>query len=963
MFQIISRCSWPDGYDDGRVVTWGHNGFGQLGNNSLTNSNVPVFVSNVAGSGQLNDIRTISAGGALTPTLGQPLCGFSYAIDNSGNLYAWGSDNFGQLGDGVSGTGINFPWQVTGISDVISIDAAFTHVTAIAGSNRDIWCWGDNASGQIGNGTNGPANLVSSPFLVPFTGSPSFTSSSAGGYHTVAIDELGNIYSWGRNLAGQLGFDPSIVPLLNEPELVTNDYCVPILPCDVGVDYCIYDYTLPSTLTTWDATGTPGLSCGTGPILIEHHLIIPADASLIISDRTLQFGPEGKIIIERGSGTQKGGSLITSNTIFTNVSDACMWQGIEVHGFSNAPFADVRQGIVELRGSEVHNAHCGIYLGRRINSSGCNNLAGYTGGIQVSDFSNFTNNYVGIQYANGYGNFPIEVIIKDCTFECTSPMIDPKYLGSRSKYFLDINQRINANNSIERNIFRNTPQGTANGTVAIRSNSSSRFYYTDNTFNTVDRGIQFMRSGVQGFGNTVNGANTFNYCGVAIFNLQNQLTTILESTIANGAGSVPIGIWNDRAQSVFMEENLISDQFGGIYMLRSGNNNLNPSFIQKNHIFTSRISLISTGNNFNSTWRCNDLHDYFIGWVIGDINQGGGILDGKIQSQGQCSPAGFPVANEFHEVTSTTIYDIDNQSNTSFNFNYVTSQLPAFPYYIPDIINGLVTVTNCPATIQSEEAYCDGLRTYPREIFVILAERDTTTDTLLINQLNGEILGYYLTLNKIDSAILFVDTFDLEYRDPILLELYYHCGRTDSIRAILGRWVDTSQDGLDLVELHSIFCDLIEDSISINEMSPENLSWIRSISDNDSEAGWMAKGVLNTLYGIPIELPCNLTLSCDESRFANYSDIVNNTRLSSETVIKNYPDPFENETTINLEFDENLVKQLKIHIFDMQGKLMSVSSINSKMILIGKDLPVGLYIYRISGDNFDPISGKMIKFK
>ncbi len=69
------------------------------------------------------------------------------------------------------------------------------------------------------------------------------------------------------------------------------------------------------------------------------------------------------------------------------------------------------------------------------------------------------------------------------------------------------------------------------------------------------------------------------------------------------------------------------------------------------------------------------------------------------------------------------------------------------------------------------------------------------------------------------------------------------------------------------------------------------------------------------------------------------------------------------QTIVILEFDENLVKQLKIHIFEMQGKLMSVSSINSKMILIGKDLLVGMYIYRISGDNYYPISGKMMKLK
>jgi len=238
------------------------------------------------------------------------------------------------------------------------------------------------------------------------------------------------------------------------------------------------------------------------------------------------------------------------------------------------------------------------------------------------------------------------------------------------------------------------------------------------------------------------------------------------------------------------------------------------------------------------------------------------------------------------------------------------------------------------------------------------------SDSLIVSQLNAEILTYYISKNLIDSAILYVDTFALEFRDPIILELYYQVGKTDSIRAIIARWTDTSQDGSDLVEIHTIMCDLMEDSVSINEMDPEDLSWIRSISESDSEAGWMAKGILNTLFGNPLELPCELTLSCDEARFADYSPIEkdknNNINFNK---IKNYPDPFDEETTISLNFDENLVRNLKIHIFDIQGKLISELAINSKTLKIGKDLHPGLYIYKITGENYTTLSGKMVKIK
>lgn len=112
---------------------------------------------------------------------------------------------------------------------------------------------------------------------------------------------------------------------------------------------------------------------------------------------------------------------------------------------------------------------------------------------------------------------------------------------------------------------------------------------------------------------------------------------------------------------------------------------------------------------------------------------------------------------------------------------------------------------------------------------------------------------------------------------------------------------------------------------------------------------------------------CNLselTLSCEESRFAGNSSISKeNTYQKNSEKTLNFPEPFKDETTIQLKFDENLVKILKIRIFDIQGKLVSELMFNSKTLKIGKDLLPGLYFYKITGENYVPHAGKMVKIK
>jgi alpha-tubulin suppressor-like RCC1 family protein len=173
---------------DGGVWCWGANGNGQLGNGSNVESHTAVWASQTWASGNYGGIQAIAAGGAYT-------C----AIRNSGVL-CWGANWSGQLGNG-STTDSAVPGPVLGLGGVQAIAAGGAHACAL--SNGAVYCWGANASGQLGDGTT---TSRSTPARV--SGLTTAVLIAAGGGHTCALatgrlDE--GVWCWGENSSGQLG--------------------------------------------------------------------------------------------------------------------------------------------------------------------------------------------------------------------------------------------------------------------------------------------------------------------------------------------------------------------------------------------------------------------------------------------------------------------------------------------------------------------------------------------------------------------------------------------------------------------------------------------------------------------------------------------------------------------------------------------------------------------------------------
>ncbi len=126
------------------------------------------------------------------------------AVDASGDIYCWGANSSGQLGD-ESATNKSAPSEVLG-EDLIfsSVDAGGLHTCAIT-ATREAFCWGENANGQLGTGQITPPALA--PTSVSTT--ESIVRISAGNGHSCAVTEDGVALCWGSQSAGQLGIGSS----------------------------------------------------------------------------------------------------------------------------------------------------------------------------------------------------------------------------------------------------------------------------------------------------------------------------------------------------------------------------------------------------------------------------------------------------------------------------------------------------------------------------------------------------------------------------------------------------------------------------------------------------------------------------------------------------------------------------------------------------------------------------------
>ena len=175
---------------DGTAWAWGRNETGQLGDGTSTTRRVPTRIQGLAGH-TIVDV----AGGR----------NHAMALADDGSVFTWGSNRYGQLGDGTFQSRLTpVPAEV---DNIVRIFAGRDHSLAVQ-SNGAVWAWGHNRYGQVGDGT---LTNRSTPQRVTRIAAgtvqllDNIVDVDAGGYHSLARTASGRLWVWGWNDDGQLG--------------------------------------------------------------------------------------------------------------------------------------------------------------------------------------------------------------------------------------------------------------------------------------------------------------------------------------------------------------------------------------------------------------------------------------------------------------------------------------------------------------------------------------------------------------------------------------------------------------------------------------------------------------------------------------------------------------------------------------------------------------------------------------
>lgn len=174
---------------DGTMWAWGSNGAGQLGDGTTTNRLTPIQVPGLSGVGAI--------------ATGE---GFALALVTNGasvgTVWAWGSNAYGQLGDGTTTNRLT-PEPLPTATNVTAIFANGGQRWAMARTSaNELLLWGVNDNGQMANGAVGAANQLVPTRTAPWTGP--LAAVGGGLYHPLIVAKDGTLWGWGNNAYGQL---------------------------------------------------------------------------------------------------------------------------------------------------------------------------------------------------------------------------------------------------------------------------------------------------------------------------------------------------------------------------------------------------------------------------------------------------------------------------------------------------------------------------------------------------------------------------------------------------------------------------------------------------------------------------------------------------------------------------------------------------------------------------------------
>lgn len=212
--------------DVGRAYCWGENGSGQIGRGT----GAPAFVSvPLPVDNSRLKFSSIAVGQPFTTPAS---AGYACALELAGQVYCWGENDHGQLGNGTALRAYTPEPVSQGAIRFATLSAYLEHTCALSVAGK-AYCWGRNAEGQLGDGTR-----IDRAVPVAVQGGLTFASIASFSNHTCAVTAAGMGYCWGDNTHGELGTGNTLASLTPVPSIQPGGLAVSAYSAGPGWATC-----------------------------------------------------------------------------------------------------------------------------------------------------------------------------------------------------------------------------------------------------------------------------------------------------------------------------------------------------------------------------------------------------------------------------------------------------------------------------------------------------------------------------------------------------------------------------------------------------------------------------------------------------------------------------------------------------------------------------------------------------
>jgi len=689
-----------------------------------------------------------------------------------------------------------------------------------------------------------------------------------------------------------------------------------------------------------------------GAVKLNVDLVIPNGVDLSISNMELQFGPEGRIIVERG-----GVLTLTDGAELSGLCNS-MWQGIQVYepgyyndytsGFTNSGVLHFDKSIKTAPDLVLENAIIGV-VNRKVplfDMESLSNQIAYLGDLvaigQINQIPTaILPNLTDIKFSGGAVYLGGGLINK-----CFYGAAIGGY-GGDTEFIADSTRVLGINHL-------RYPLQDFGSEIGIML----RFTPFDNhkiqngcIFSSLTHGIYSEMSGVKKidsiyFGNCVRGITEANF-------IDNQLTTIDGCNFSNcllgiqATGSellidgndinsgnlvygADIGMLLRACDFTVQDYNDLDNLYYGIVVLDSYKTVNN---IKRNNLNDTYIGILSGGVNAQLEIRCNNFEDY-LQTGIGVVPwEGIEFSQSWLGDQGNCQDSQEPAANDF-QTMSTQLFGGDKDIWTSIGSE-------SFDYFdVPSVLatieaSDIVTEKECPTTNYDPVTYCKNVK-----ILTIQEIQALPTEKLKNKEL-ANLYFSYKNNNQEAAAITALEQINTPYAQRKLIPYKIQNREFSVAQQLLDGLATISLEEQHFVTYHKILLNIAQSSRKPTDINVFEKALLFDMAQHRTKTAYKAQTLLHVARGMyfPVAIP---EFTPPSSGGGHKQSI----EIASQSLVSLiHPNPISSVSYLKYNLGTSETAQL--HIFNLYGQKIysKILKGNSSIMIEAKNFENGMYLY------------------